>query len=197
MDLVIASASRTRHDLLRRAGVAFTVDAARIDEEAIKATLAADGAAPRDIADALAEAKARRISPRHPGSIVLGCDQVLDHRGAVLSKPASPSEAAGQLHRLRGDRHALHSAIVAYQDGTPVWRHVETAHLHMHALSDGWIDGYVARNWDEIRYSVGAYRIEAEGMRLFRRVEGDHFTVLGLPVLALLSWLVDRGTLPI
>ncbi|WOI55939.1 Maf family protein [Palleronia sp. LCG004] len=195
MDLVLASGSRTRADLLRSAGLTFETEIARIDEEAVKASMRAEGAPPRDVADALAEAKARKVSTRRPGAIVLGCDQVLSHRGEILSKPESPDAARDGLKRLRDDRHTLLSAIVAYEDGEPIWRHIGMVKLAMRNLSDDYIDDYVARNWESIRESVGGYKLEEEGMRLFRSVEGDYFTTLGLPMIPLLSWLIDRGNL--
>jgi len=191
--LVLASGSATRRRLLEHAGLTVTVSPARIDEAAIKAALLAEAASPRDIADMLAETKARKISPRHPGALVLGCDQVLAHDGTCLSKPETPDDACAQLARLRGGQHRLLSAAVLYWDGEPLWRHVGTVRLTMRDASDGYIDSYVARNWDSIRHSVGAYKLEEEGVRLFTRIEGDYFTVLGLPLLEVLSYLTLRG----
>lgn len=159
----------------------------------MKAALLVECASPRDIADTLAEAKARKISARHPGQLVLGCDQVLDHGGVCLSKPETPDDARTQLASLRGSTHRLLSAAVIYRDGEPLWRHVGTVRLTMRAFSDDYLDGYVARNWDSIRNSVGAYKLEEEGVRLFTRIDGDYFTVLGLPLLELLAYLTLRG----
>ncbi len=195
MHLILASGSQTRADLLSRAGLSFEIEIARIDEDSVKASMVAEGAPPRDVADALAEAKARKVSLRRPGAIVLGCDQVLAHHGAILSKPETPRAAGEQLRRLRDDRHTLLSAIVAYEDGEPLWRHIATVRLAMRDLSDVYIDEYVTRNWESIRHSVGGYKLEEEGMRLFRAVEGDYFATLGLPMIPLLSWLIDRGNL--
>ncbi|SHI64790.1 septum formation protein [Palleronia salina] len=197
MNLILASGSTIRAQLLRQAGLSFETVVARIDEESVKLSLAAEGAAPRDIADALAEAKARKVSLKHPGALVLGCDQVLSLKGEVLSKPRDPDDARAQLRRLSDMRHNLLSAVVAYEDGEPLWRFVDTVRLSMRALSDDFIDDYVSRNWDSIRHSVGGYKLEEEGMRLFRAVEGDYFTVLGLPMIPLLSWLIDRGSLTV
>ncbi|EKE44674.1 Maf [Oceaniovalibus guishaninsula JLT2003] len=194
--MILASGSAIRREMLHRAGVACDVVVPRVDEAALRAALEAEGATPRDIADALAEAKAAKVAARHPDRLVLGCDQVLDHRGRVLGKPESPEGAARQLRALSGDRHALFSAVVAFQDGRPVWRHVGQVRLTMRGLSAGYIDDYIARNWDSIRDSVGAYKLEEEGARFFTAIEGDYFTVLGLPLIPLLSWLIDRGTLP-
>ncbi len=181
--------------MLTRAGVEFEAVAAKVDEDAIKSALLADGAKPRDIADALAEAKARKIAAKNPGAIVLGSDQVLDFNGTLLSKPKNPDEALFQLKSLRSNRHHLLSAAVIYDDAKPVWRHVGQVRLYMRDASDGWLEDYVARNWDSIRHSVGAYKLEEEGVRLFTRIEGDHFNVLGMPLLEVLSYLSLRGTL--
>lgn len=194
--LVLASASATRQRLLRAAGIPFDALPARVDEEAIRAALAADGAGPRDTADALAEIKARRIGERYPDRLVLGCDQVLDHRGQSFGKPGSRVEAAAQLRALRNDRHSLLSAAVLYQDGRPVWRHVGVARLTMRNFSDTYLDAYLARNWKRLQDTVGGYKLEEEGVRLFARIEGDHFTVQGLPLVELVSYLTLRGYLP-
>jgi len=197
MNLILASGSTIRAQLLRQAGLSFETVVARIDEDSVKLSLAAEGAAPRDIADALAEAKARKVSLKNPGALVLGCDQVLSLKGEILSKPRDPDDGRAQLRRLSDMRHNLLSAVVAYEDGEPLWRFVDTVRLSMRALSDDFIDDYVSRNWDSIRHSVGGYKLEEEGMRLFRAVEGDYFTVLGLPMIPLLSWLIDRGSLTV
>jgi septum formation protein len=191
--LVLASGSAARADLLHRAGLDIVVDPARIDEDAVRAALEAEEASPRDVADTLAELKARRISERYPGHLVLGADQVLDHRGTILSKPRTPDEARDQLIALRGDRHALLSAAVICRDGEALWRHVGVVRLVMRPFSDAYLDSYLERNWDSVRHSVGAYKLEEEGVRLFASVQGDYFTVLGLPLLELLNWLAQRG----
>ena len=191
--LVLASSSAIRRKLLENAGVEVVVSPPRIDEDALQSALIAEEAKPRDIADTLAEAKARKISSRHPAQLVLGCDQVLEHDGGILSKPETPDEARAQLAALRGGTHRLLSAAVIYSDGKPLWRHVGIARLTMRAFSDAYLDDYVARNWDSIRHSVGAYKLEEEGVRLFTRIDGDYFTVLGLPLLELLAYLTLRG----
>lgn len=191
--LVLASGSAVRAEMLRRAGLEAEAVPARIDEAAVRAALAAEEAPPRDVADALAEMKARKVSERTPGALVLGCDQVLEHEGDVLSKPESPEEVTSQLRRLRGGRHSLLSAAVVCRDGEPLWRHVGIARLRMRDFSDQYLEGYVARNWPGLSESVGGYKLEEEGVRLFSAIEGDYFTILGLPLLPLLGWLTVRG----
>ncbi len=153
----------------------------------------ADGAPPRDIADALAEGKAEKISRKNPEALVIGCDQVLEHRGTILSKPENPEDARAQLKRLRGDRHSLLSAAVIYHEGQPIWRHIGQVRLQMRDFSDAYLDGYIARNWDSIRHAVGGYKLEEEGVRLFARIDGDYFNVLGLPLVEILSYLSTTG----
>ena len=193
--LILASGSEIRAQLLRNANVPFEVQTPRLDEDSIKHSLLAEQALPRDIADALAQGKAAKIAAKHPSRLVLGCDQVLEHRGTLLSKPSTKEEALGQLKSLRGDRHSLLSAAVVYEDNAPVWRHVGQVRLRMRDASDSYLQDYVDRNWDSIRHSVGSYKLEEEGVRLLTRVDGDYFTVLGLPLLELLSYLTLRGYL--
>lgn len=190
--LTLASASTTRARMLREAGIAFEIRPARVDEEAVKASLQLAGHGPRDVADALAELKALRV--RVPG-LVLGCDQVLDHDGAVLSKPAHREEAETRLLALAGGRHRLHAAAVLAEDGRPIWRHVDTVTLTMRHLSPTFVTDYIKRQWDAVRETPGAYLIEGESARLFSRIDGDHDAALGLPLKALVDVLVARGEL--
>jgi septum formation protein len=194
--LILASSSEARRRMLAAAGLAFDTECARVDEHALRAALEAEGAAPRDVADTLAEAKAHKVSVRHPGALVIGADQILDLDGEILARADTPDELRAQLARLAGRRHRLHSAAVVTEDGSPIWRHVGEARLHVRAASSGWLDGYVVRNWQSVRDCVGGYLIEGEGVRLFDRVEGDTFTIQGLPLVPLLSWLTLRGAIP-
>lgn len=191
--LILASGSPIRAQLMMQAGLAFEVMHPRVDEEMVRDALLAEGASPRDLADALAELKSLRISEKRPEALVIGCDQVLDLEGRVLSKPESREAAREQLLDLRGKRHSLLSAVVICEAGKPIWRHVGQVRLQVRSFSEAWLEGYLDRNWPDIGEAVGAYKLEKEGVRLFSRVDGDYFTVLGLPLLDLLSYLALRG----
>tara|TARA_R110002051_G_scaffold38640_5_gene82016 strand:- start:20979 stop:21578 length:600 start_codon:yes stop_codon:yes gene_type:complete len=193
--IILASGSDIRATLLRNAGLTFDVVVPRVDEQMMTQSLIAEAASPRDIADALAEMKALRVAAKNPDALVIGCDQVLAHGRDLLSKPKTSDEAIAQLKVLRGQTHQLLSSAVIYADGKPQWRHVGQTRLFMRDVSDAYLDAYVARNWDSIRHAVGAYKLEEEGARLFSRVEGDYFNVLGIPLLELLSYLTLRGTI--
>ncbi|MCX7558245.1 Maf family nucleotide pyrophosphatase [Sulfitobacter sp. F26204] len=193
--LILASGSEIRARLLTQACVQHSVQIARIDEDMIKQSLIAEDATPRDIADTLAEMKALKVSEKFPGSLVLGCDQVLDHNGQMLSKPDSPQEAVNQLMTMRGDRHSLLSAAVICEDSKPIWRQIGQVRLRMRKLSEAYLNEYVSRNWESIRHSVGAYKLEEEGVRLFSNIEGDYFHVLGMPLLEIINYLTLRGDL--
>jgi septum formation protein len=166
-----------------------------VDEDAIRDALLSEGAHPQDIADALAEAKARKVSDRNPHSLVLGCDQVLALEQQLFSKPETAQQARDQLAQLNGKTHHLLSAMVLYDAGQPIWRHVAKARLTMRPMTDAFLDGYVLRNWPSIQDAVGAYKLEEQGAQLFAEIEGDYFTVLGLPLLPLLNYFALRGFL--
>lgn len=195
MPVILASGSEIRAQMLRQSGVDFDVQVARVDEQMIREALVADGALPRDIADALAESKARKVAQKNYDAFVIGCDQVLEFNGNLLSKPKSPDEAIDQIIAMRGERHTLLSAAVIYNEGKPIWRHVGQVRLKMRDATDAYISGYVERNWDSIQNSVGGYKLEEEGVRLFHSVEGDYFNVLGMPLLPLLAFLTLRGVI--
>lgn len=194
--IILASGSEIRAQLLTNAGLDFTVSVARVDEDAVRASLQAEQASPRDIADTLAELKAQRVAARHPEALVIGCDQILALGQEIFSKPQTPQGALVQLQSLRGQKHQLLSAAVIYGEGKPLWRHVGVTRLFMRDASDAYLKDYIDRNWHSIQHAVGAYKLEEEGVRLFTRIEGDYFNVLGLPLLELLSYLTLRGTLP-
>lgn len=196
-ELILASQSASRRVMLEAAGVPFSVMAAHIDEASIRDGLMAEGARPRDIADALAEAKAMRIGQRRPESMVLGSDQILETEdGQMLSKPETPQEAVAQLLDLSGKPHRLWSAAVIVEGGQPVWRHVEKAVMYMRPLSRDFVEDYVEEHWETIGYTVGCYEIEGAGSQLFSRIDGSHFVVLGIPLLPLLGFLRTRELMP-
>jgi septum formation protein len=192
--LILASQSASRTAMLSAAGVPFVAEPAHADEAALKAAMT--GAPPRDVADALAELKALKVSARHPGALVLGSDSlaVLDD-GTILDKPASRAEAADHLTRMSGKRHNLVSAAVIAENGRPVWRIVDKAKMFVRPLSPAFIDTYLDAEWPAISGCVGCYRIEGPGAQLFSRIEGSQFTVLGMPLLPVLSYLRERGVL--
>lgn len=195
-EIVLASGSSIRQEMLKNAAVPFRVQPARVDEEAVRDALLAEKAPARDIADALAELKARKISAKNPSALVIGCDQVLSFENQLLSKPATREAAFDQLTMLRGKRHQLLSAAVICENGEPIWRFVGVVRLQMREASDAYLNDYLDRNWPALSQTVGGYKLEEEGVRLFTRVDGDYFTVLGMPLLELLSYLTLRGVLP-
>lgn len=194
MNLVLASQSPSRTAMLEAAGVPFTAQPAHVDEDAAKAALG--DARPRDLADALAELKALKVSQREPQALVLGSDSlaVLDD-GAILSKPQSREQAAEHLSRMSGKRHDLVSAAVIAEGGRAVWRHVDVARMFVRPLSYTFIKAYIDVEWPAIAGCVGCYRIEGPGAQLFSRIEGSQFTVLGMPLLPVLAYLRERQVL--
>ena len=187
-NIVLASTSVIRMQVLRAAGVSFEAVPAGVDEDAIKTALLAEGLGPRDIADALAEAKAVKVSRRHPG-LVIGADQTLDFQGRLFDKAHSVEEARGRLREMRGHSHKLHCGMVVARDGVPIWREVVTTTLRMRPFTDAWLEGYLARNSPDILASVGCYQLEGEGVQLFDKIEGDYFAILGLSLIPLLDLL--------
>lgn len=195
--LVLASKSKARFAMLTAAGVAVEAIAPNVDEDALKDGLKSEGVTARNLADALAEAKAVRLSGRIGAGMVLGADQVLAlEDGTMLDKPANPADAVAQLKLLSGKKHKLFSAAVIAEQGVPVWRHIDIATLSVRILGDQFIEQYVETEWDNIRYCVGCYEIEGRGAQLFSAINGSQFTIMGLPLLHLLDYLRIRGILP-
>jgi len=191
--LWLASASPARADLLRAAGVAVTIEPARIDEDEVKAAMRAEQAPAEAVAEALAETKAMRVSRRHLGALVVGADQMLVLGERWFDKPRDADEARGHLQALRGRQHTLVSAVCVVRDGQRLWHHLAYARLWMRPFSDGFLDAYLRQAGDDMLQSVGAYRLEGVGVQLFERIEGDFSTILGLPLLPLLDFLREHG----
>ena len=195
--IILASGSKTRKRMLENAGVDFDVVPARIDEAGLKQSLIEASAAPRDIADALADAKARSVSMLNPDALVLGSDQILVHDGDILSKAVDREGARATLERLSASQHQLLSAAVVYEQGQSVWRTLDTATLFVRPLSDAFIDDYLTALGGDAFWSVGAYQLEGLGVQLFDKIQGDYFTILGLPLISILDFLRRRGMLPL
>ena len=192
--LVLASGSRSRRQMLDAAGLTFDVAPADVDERAIRETLQADdsGIEPADVAEVLARAKAETISRQRPDALVIGADQVLALGEEIFEKPPDLAGARGHLQKLRGRTHQLHSVVVLAEGGEVVWANVDTAALTMHAFSPLFLENYLTLASTVICDSVGAYQLEGLGVQLFERIEGDYFTILGLPLLPLLAELRTR-----
>jgi septum formation protein len=193
--LILASKSKSRAAVLKAAGLAFEQIGSGVDEDALKDGLRAEGASVAKQADILAETKAMKVSISHSG-IVLGCDQMLDLDGVGLDKVSTREEAADILRRLRGKTHILQGAIVACIDGAPVWRHLSQPRLRVRNFSEDFLQAYLDAIGDAAFESVGCYQLEGRGAQLFDRIDGDFFSILGMPLLPLLQWLRDRGSLP-
>ncbi|RWO00989.1 Maf-like protein [Mesorhizobium sp.] len=193
--IMLASGSPFRKALLVHAGVAVEAVLAAVDERALEAPLQGSGISPEDVALVLAEAKAAEVSERKPGALVLGCDQTLSLGDEVFHKPADMEAARRHLLALSGRTHQLNSAVVLARDGAVLWRHVGVASLTMRKLDPAFIGRHLARVGAKALSSVGAYQIEGEGIQLFERVEGDYFTIVGLPLLPVLAKLREFGAI--
>ncbi|WP_114395473.1 Maf family protein [Oleisolibacter albus] len=194
--VILASGSVTRRHMLEAAGLAVRVETAAVDEDEVKHSCRAGGMPPEAVAEALAELKAAKVARRHPDAYVIGADQMLECEGDWFDKPGDRAGAAAQLRRLSGRRHRLISAAVVFHGGERVWHTVDQAILTMRPLSDAFLDRYLDAAGDAVCGSVGAYHLEGLGAQLFSQVRGDHFTILGLPLLPLLGFLRARGVLP-
>jgi septum formation protein len=195
--VILASKSQPRAALLAAAGVRFETAGAGVDEHAAKLSLLGEGATPREVADALAELKAVKVSRARPDALVIGADQTLDLGGVLYDKAETIDEARLRLQDFRGRTHKLHAAVVVAQGGAPIWREVPSASLTMRPFSDGFLESYLEAHGQEILASVGCYQLEAGGMQLFSDIRGDYHTILGLPLLGLLDLLRRHGVLPI
>ncbi len=191
--VVLASGSAVRARLLRDAGLPFRQDVAHVDEAEVKQALKGEGASAAAVAETLAELKAVKVSRRHPGALVVGCDQMLECEGVWFDKPDSIDAARRQLLALAGKRHRLLCAAAVVRDGTRIWHHNTAATLTMRSFSEDFLDAYLAAAGAAALASVGAYQLEGLGAQLFARVEGDYFTILGLPLLPLLGFLRQHG----
>lgn len=194
MTVILASKSAARRAVLDGAGVAYEATVAGVDEDSAKASLLAEGHGPREIADALAELKAIRVSRARPG-LVIGSDQTLDLDGVLYDKAEDIAAARERLTLLRGKTHKLHSAVVVAKDGTPIWRELVTARLTMRDFSDAFLEEYLATEGAHALGSVGCYRLEGPGAQLFSTIEGDYFAILGLPLMGLMDLLRRHGEL--
>jgi septum formation protein len=191
--LVLASASAVRRKLLDNAGLDYICDPAAIDEHEIKEALLKERATPMRVAETLAELKAQRVAVRHPGCIVIGADQVLDCEGVLYDKPTDIARARADLLALRGKVHALVTSVVVVRDGGRLWHHIDHSMLTMRWFGDDFLNRYLDQTSESVCESVGAYKIEARGAQLFEKIEGDYFSILGLPLLPLLDFLRNQG----
>jgi septum formation protein len=187
--LILASGSKHRATLLQNAGLTFSADPADIDERMLEIPLLQANLEPGDIAMVLAEAKAQEVSKRHPGALVIGCDQTLSLEDQMFHKPRDMTAARKHLLALSGKTHQLNSAIALVYDGETIWRHIEVADMSMRQLDPGFIGRYLASIGESALSSVGSYQIEHRGIQLFEQTEGDYFTIIGLPLIPLLNKL--------
>ena len=194
-DIILASKSKVRELLLKNAGLSFVSVDAAIDEEQVKLSYINAGYTPRDVADVLADMKAKKLSNRFPRQLVIGCDQILSFKGQIISKAKSSNDLIHQLQALEGNEHIVYSASVVYIDNKPEWRFIGSAKMTMRNLSDDFILKYVENNWKKIQRSVGGYEIENSGVSLFSKIDGDYFSVLGIPLLQLIDYLINRGVI--
>ena len=193
--IVLASASLQRKKMLEAAGIAVVAEAAPVDERAIESALGGEAEDGEIVASVLARAKAETVSSRYPDALVIGCDQTLSFENEIFHKPANLEEARRNLLRLSGRTHNLNSGMAIVENGETTWRHVAVATLAMRSFDAAYIGRYLARAGDAVLGGVGAYQIEGEGINLFERIDGDYFTIVGLPLLPLLEELRGRGAI--
>ena len=193
--IILASKSQIRSELLLKADLKFTAIDANIDEKEAKSSYINEGYSARDLADILAAMKAKKLSCKYLDKLVIGCDQIMECNGQILSKANNPTDLADQLKFLRSKSHTLYSACVVYFANKAEWRFIGSATITMRNLSDEYISKYVDDNWDEVRHCVGGYKIENSGISFLSKINGDYFSILGLPIIQLLDYLVNRGVL--
>ena len=193
--IILASKSQIRSELLLKAGLKFTAIDANIDEKETKSSYINKGYSARDLADILAAMKAKKLSCKYLDKLVIGCDQIMECNGQILSKANNPTDLADQLKFLRSKSHTLYSACVVYFANKAEWRFIGSATITMRNLSDEYISKYVDDNWDEVKHCVGGYKIENSGISFLSKINGDYFSILGLPIIQLLDYLVNRGVL--
>ena len=193
--IILASKSQIRSELLLKAGLKFTAIDANIDEKEAKSSYINTGYSARDLADILAAMKAKKLSCKYLDKLVIGCDQIMECNGQILSKANNPTDLADQLKFLRSKSHTLYSACVVYFANKAEWRFIGSATITMRNLSDEYISKYVDDNWDEVKHCVGGYKIENSGISFLSKINGDYFSILGLPIIQLLDYLVNRGVL--
>ena len=193
--IILASKSQIRSELLFRAGLKFTAIDANIDEKEAKSSYMKKGYSARDLADILAAMKAKKLSCKYSDKLVIGCDQIMECNGQILSKANNTIDLADQLKFLRNKSHTIYSACVVYSANKVEWRFIGSATITMRNLSDEYISKYVDDNWNEVKHCVGGYKIENSGISFLSKINGDYFSILGLPVIQLLDHLVNRGVL--
>ena len=193
--IILASKSQIRSELLLKAGLKFTVVDANIDEKEVKFSYMNEGYSARDLADVLADMKAKKLSCEHPDKLVIGCDQIMEYNGQILSKAISPIDLVDQLKFLRNKSHTFYSACVVYFANKAEWRFIGSATITMRNLSDEYIFKHVDDNWNDVKNCVGGYQIENSGISFLSKINGDYFSILGLPIIQLIDHLVNRGVL--
>ena len=193
--IILASKSKIRSALLLNAGLDFTVLDAAVNETEVKSSYVNEGYSARDVADVLADMKAKKISNKYPDKLIIGCDQIMEYDGQILSKAINSTDLVNQLKILRNKNHTLYSACVVYFANKAEWRFIGSATITMRNLSDEYISKYVDNNWGEVKNCVGGYQIENCGISLLSKINGDYFSILGLPIIELINHLVNRGVL--
>ena len=191
--IILASKSQIRSELLLKTGLKFTVVDANIDEKEVKLSYMNEGYPARDLADVLASMKAKKLSCKYLDKLVIGCDQIMECNGQIFSKANNPTNLVEQLRVLRNNSHTLYSACVVYFENKPEWRFVGSATITMRNLSDEYISNYVDDNWNEVKHCIGGYKIENSGIVMISKINGDYFSILGLPIIQLIDYLVNRG----